>query len=98
MVTIDLTVLRVYSSREIAFDAELEPQPLRSGAEATAIIVPKMLLEPGALRSQVKPAHDPRWGIAVIDGGCPSCSLTADLGHEAMRFIFTLSGNVPREV
>jgi predicted CoA-binding protein len=38
-------------------------------------------------------------GIAVIDGGCP-CMFdpTADRGHKAMRFIFTLKGNVPREV
>jgi predicted CoA-binding protein len=37
--------------------------------------------------------------IAVIDGGCP-CMFgpTADLGHKAMRAVFTLSGNVPREV
>jgi predicted CoA-binding protein len=40
-----------------------------------------------------------RRGIAVIDGGCP-CMFgpTADLGHKAMRFVFTLSGNVPKEV
>jgi predicted CoA-binding protein len=38
-------------------------------------------------------------GIAVIDGGCP-CMFgpTADTGHKAMRFLFTLSGHVPREV
>jgi predicted CoA-binding protein len=38
-------------------------------------------------------------GIAVIDGGCP-CMFdpTADVGHRAMRFVFTLTGNVPREV
>ena len=38
-------------------------------------------------------------GIAVIDGGCP-CMFgpTADLGHKAMRFVFTLSGNVPKQV
>ena len=38
-------------------------------------------------------------GIAVIDGGCP-CMFgpTADLGHKAMRVVFTLNGNVPREV
>ena len=38
-------------------------------------------------------------GIAVIDGGCP-CMFgpTADFGHKAMRFVFTLSGNVPKEV
>jgi predicted CoA-binding protein len=38
-------------------------------------------------------------GIAVIDGGCP-CMFdpTADFGHKAMRLIFTLSGNVPKNV
>ncbi|MGH3078429.1 MAG: CoA-binding protein [Gaiellaceae bacterium] len=38
-------------------------------------------------------------GIAVIDGGCP-CMFgpTADFGHKAMRFVFTLTGNVPREI
>jgi predicted CoA-binding protein len=38
-------------------------------------------------------------GIAVIDGGCP-CMFdpTADLGHKAMRVVFTLAGNVPKEV
>ncbi len=38
-------------------------------------------------------------GIAVIAGGCP-CMFdpTADRGHKAMRILFTLTGNVPREV
>ncbi len=38
-------------------------------------------------------------GIAVIDGGCP-CMFepTADVGHKAMRFVFSLSGNVPKDV
>jgi predicted CoA-binding protein len=38
-------------------------------------------------------------GITVIDGGCP-CMFgpTADLGHKAMRLIFTLTGNVPKQV
>jgi predicted CoA-binding protein len=38
-------------------------------------------------------------GISVIDGGCP-CMFdpTADLGHKAMRLMFTLNGNVPKEV
>jgi predicted CoA-binding protein len=38
-------------------------------------------------------------GIAVIDGGCP-CMFgpTADFGHKVMRSVFTLTGNVPREV
>jgi predicted CoA-binding protein len=40
-----------------------------------------------------------RQGIAVIDGGCP-CMFdpTADFGHKAMRVVFTLAGNVPKEV
>lgn len=38
-------------------------------------------------------------GIAVIDGGCPCMfGATADFGHKAMRVIFMLAGNVPREV
>ena len=38
-------------------------------------------------------------GIAVIDGGCP-CMFgpTADAGHKAMRFVFTLTGGVPKRV
>jgi len=38
-------------------------------------------------------------GISVIDGGCP-CMFgpTADFGHKAMRRLFTLTGNVPRDV
>jgi predicted CoA-binding protein len=38
-------------------------------------------------------------GIAVIDGGCP-CMFgpTADPGHKAMRLVFTLTGNVPKQV
>jgi uncharacterized protein len=55
---------------------------------------------PGA-GSVSKPAADygRRQGIAVIDGGCP-CMFgpTADLGHKAMRVMFTMSGNVPRKV
>lgn len=37
--------------------------------------------------------------ITVIDGGCPlmfePCS---DVGHKAMRFVFTMAGNVPKKV
>ena len=38
-------------------------------------------------------------GITVIDGGCP-CMFdpTADLGHKAMRLMFSLTGNVPTQV
>jgi predicted CoA-binding protein len=38
-------------------------------------------------------------GIAVIDGGCP-CMFgpTSDPGHKVMRFVLTLSRNVPKRV
>ena len=55
---------------------------------------------PGA--GSVSPAaadYGRQHGIAVIDGGCPSMfGATADFGHKAMRVVFSLSGNVPREV
>jgi len=55
---------------------------------------------PGA--GSVSPAaadYGRRHGIAVIDGGCPCMfSPTADPGHKLMRILFTLKGNVPREV
>ena len=38
-------------------------------------------------------------GIAVIEGGCPCMfGATADPGHKAMRFVLTMTGNVPRRV
>jgi uncharacterized protein len=38
-------------------------------------------------------------GISVIDGGCPLMfEPVADGGHKAMRFVFTLTGRVPRQV
>jgi predicted CoA-binding protein len=55
---------------------------------------------PGAGSVSAKAAKYGReHGIAVIDGGCP-CMFgpTADAGHRAMRFVFTLSGNVPKQV
>jgi predicted CoA-binding protein len=38
-------------------------------------------------------------GITVIDGGCP-CMFgpTRDVGHRAIRFVYTLTGDVPRQV
>ena len=40
-----------------------------------------------------------RHGITVIDGGCPLMfNPTADAGHKAMRFMFTMTGKVPRRV
>jgi predicted CoA-binding protein len=38
-------------------------------------------------------------GITVIDGGCPLMfDPVADPGHKVMRFVFTMAGNVPRQV
>jgi predicted CoA-binding protein len=38
-------------------------------------------------------------GITVIDGGCPLMfDPAADLGHKVMRFVFTRTGNVPKQV
>jgi uncharacterized protein len=38
-------------------------------------------------------------GITVIDGGCPLMfEPVADPGHKVMRFVFTMAGNVPRQV
>ena len=38
-------------------------------------------------------------GITVIDGGCPCMfGQTADPGHKMMRLVFTMAGNVPRQV
>ena len=53
---------------------------------------------PGSV-SETATAYGREHGIAVIDGGCP-CMFgpTADVGHKAMRLVFTLSGNVPKTV
>jgi len=49
--------------------------------------------------SEVAAAYGRQHGIAVIDGGCPCMfNPTADLGHKAMRAVFTLRGNVPKQV
>jgi len=49
--------------------------------------------------SQTAAAYGREHGLAVIDGGCPCLfGPTADGGHKAMRFIFTLTGAVPRHV
>jgi predicted CoA-binding protein len=49
--------------------------------------------------SQSATEYGRRHGIRVIDGGCP-CMFdpTADVGHKIMRFVFTTTGNVPKEV
>jgi uncharacterized protein len=53
---------------------------------------------PGSV-SKSAAAYGRARGISVIDGGCP-CMFdpTGDFGHKAMRRLFTLTGNVPKEV
>jgi len=53
----------------------------------------------GGSVSDAAAAYGRECGITVIDGGCP-CMFgpTADLGHKTMRFVLTLTGNVPKEV
>jgi predicted CoA-binding protein len=53
---------------------------------------------PGSVSKEAA-AYGREHGIAVIDGGCP-CMFgpTSDPGHKAMKLVFTLAGNVPRNV
>jgi len=38
-------------------------------------------------------------GITVIDGGCPLMFGTSpDFGHRAIRFVFSMTGNIPQQV
>jgi predicted CoA-binding protein len=47
--------------------------------------------------SQVAAEYGRRHGIQVIDGGCPLMfEPTADGAHKVMRFVFTITGKVPR--
>jgi hypothetical protein len=44
-------------------------------------------------------AYGRQHGITVIDGGCPLMfDPAADPVHKAMRFVFTLTGKVPKQV
>jgi uncharacterized protein len=44
-------------------------------------------------------AYGRQQGISVIPGGCPLMfEPVSDGGHKAMRFVFTLTGAVPRQV
>jgi predicted CoA-binding protein len=49
--------------------------------------------------SDAAAAYGRERGLTVIPGGCP-CMFgpASDPGHKAMRFVLTLSGNVPRRV
>ena len=49
--------------------------------------------------SEAAAAYGRQHGITVSDGGCPLMfGPTADVGHKAMRLVFSLTGRVPRQV
>lgn len=53
----------------------------------------------GGSVSAAATAYGRQQGISVIPGGCPLMfEPTADGGHKVMKFMFTLSGAVPRQV
>jgi uncharacterized protein len=49
--------------------------------------------------SQAAAEYSRQHGITVIEGGCPCMFGPAtDPGHKAMRFVLTMTGNVPRRM
>jgi predicted CoA-binding protein len=83
----------------IATKPELAEETMRECAD---LAIKHVWMHRGPGAGSVSPAaadYGRQRGINVIDGGCP-CMFdpTADLGHKAMRILFTLQGNVPREV
>jgi hypothetical protein len=53
----------------------------------------------GGSVSEAAAGYGRQRGITVIDGGCPLMfDPIADGGHKAMRFWFTMTGKVPRQV
>ena len=53
----------------------------------------------GGSVSAAATAYGRQQGISVIPGGCPLMfEPVSDGGHKAMRFVFTLTGAVPRRV
>jgi uncharacterized protein len=53
----------------------------------------------GGSVSPAAAAYGREHGITVIDGGCPLMfPPTADRGHRVVRFVCTLTGNVPKRV
>ena len=53
----------------------------------------------GGSVSATATAYGRQQGINVIPGGCPLMfEPTSDGGHKAMKFVFTLTGIVPKEV
>jgi uncharacterized protein len=55
-------------------------------------------LGPGSVSASAA-EYGRRRGISVIDGGCPLMfEPVSDGEHRAMRYVFTLTGSVPRQV
>jgi hypothetical protein len=83
----------------IATRPELAEATMRECAE---LGIRQVWMHRGPGAGSVSPAaaeYGRQHGIRVIDGGCPLMfDPTADFGHKAMRFVFTLTGNVPRQV
>ena len=83
----------------IATRPELAEATMRQCAE---LGITQVWMHRGPGAGSVSPAaaeYGRQHGIRVIDGGCPLMfDPTADFGHKAMRFVFTLTGNVPRQV
>lgn len=53
----------------------------------------------GGSVSQAATAYGREHGVEVIDGGCPLMfDPCADTGHKVMKWMFTMTGNVPRRV
>jgi hypothetical protein len=53
----------------------------------------------GGSVSEAATEYGRQQGITVIDGGCPLMfNPTADTGHKVMRFMFTMTGKVPKHV
>jgi predicted CoA-binding protein len=78
---------------------ELADQTMRDSAELGIEHVWMHRGPGGGSVSQTATVYGREHGINVIDGGCP-CMFgpTADVGHKAMRVVFTLTGNVPKQV
>jgi len=68
------------------------------GRERPCVLALTLVPRHGSV-SEAATEYGRKKGISVIDGGWPCMfAPTADLGHKAMRFVFTLKGNVPRRV
>lgn len=53
----------------------------------------------GGSVSQAATAYGREHGVEVIDGGCPLMfDPCADTGHKVMKWMFTMTGSVPRRV